>query len=49
VPQGANIEVTYSQKFVKELKAALKEAEENKTKPIEELIRDLNLEGDLWK
>ena len=41
------IEVTQDKKLVKELKEALKEVEENKTKPIEELIRDLNLEKDL--
>ena len=41
------IEVTQDKKLVKELKAALKEVEENKTKPIEELIRDLNLDEDL--
>jgi hypothetical protein len=41
------IEVTQDKKLVKELKAALKEVEENKSKPIEELIRDLNLEESL--
>jgi len=31
--------------LVKDLKAALQEVEEGKTKPLNELIRELNLEG----
>ncbi len=41
------IEVAQDKRLVKDLKAALKEVEEDKTKPIEELIRDLNLEEEL--
>jgi hypothetical protein len=41
------IEISKDKKLAKELKAALKEVEEGKTKPFEELIRELNLEKDL--
>ena len=41
------IEVSQDKKLVKDLKTALQEVEEEKTRPIEELIRELNLEKDV--
>ena len=41
------IEVSQDKKLAKELKAALQEVEEEKTRPLEELIRELNLEKDV--
>jgi hypothetical protein len=41
------IEVSENPEIAKELKKALKEAEEEKTQPIEELIRELHLEKDV--
>jgi hypothetical protein len=41
------IEISKDKKLAKELKAALKDVEEGKTKPFDELIRELNLEKDL--
>lgn len=41
------IEVSQDKKLVKELKAALREVEEEKTRPLDELIRELNLEKDV--
>ena len=41
------IEVSQDKKLAKELKAALKEVEEDKTRPLDELIRELNLEEDV--
>lgn len=41
------IEVTQDKKLAKDLKAALQEVEEEKTQPLDELIRELNLEKDL--
>ena len=40
------IEVTEDKQIAKELKAALKEVEEQKIRPIEELIKELGLEED---
>lgn len=39
------LEVMQNKKLVKDLKAALQEIEEGKTKPLNELIRELILEG----
>ena len=41
------IEVSQDKKIVTELKKALAEVEEEKTRPLEELIRELNLEKDI--
>jgi hypothetical protein len=41
------IEISQDKKLVKELKAALQEVEEEKTRPLDELIRELNLEKDV--
>jgi hypothetical protein len=41
------IEVTQDKKLAKDLKTALQEVEEGKTRPLEELIRELNLEKDV--
>jgi hypothetical protein len=41
------IEVTQDKELVRDLKVALKEAEEGKTRPLEELIRELNLEDEV--
>ena len=41
------IEVSQDKKLVKDLKTALQEVEEGKTRPLEELIRELNLEKDV--
>ena len=41
------IEVSQDKKLAKDLKKALQESEEEKTRPIEELIRELNLEKDV--
>jgi len=41
------IEVTEDKQVAKELKAALKEVDEGKTRPIEELIEELCLEEDV--
>lgn len=41
------IEISQDKKLTKELKAALKEVKEGKTRPLEELIRELDLEDDL--
>jgi hypothetical protein len=38
------IEVTQDKELMRDLKVALKEAEEGKTRPLDELIRELNLE-----
>jgi uncharacterized protein YjgD (DUF1641 family) len=38
------LEIMQDKKLLKELKAALREAEEGKTRPLEELARELNLE-----
>jgi len=39
------LEVIQDKKLVKDLKVALKEVEEGKARPLDELIRELNLEG----
>jgi hypothetical protein len=52
LPKAANLmaellealEVSQDKKLVKDLKAALKEVEDGKAKPIAELIHELNLE-----
>ena len=41
------LEVSKDKKLVKDLKAALKEVEEGKAKPLDELIRELNLEDEV--
>jgi hypothetical protein len=41
------IEVTEDKQIAKELKAALKEVDEGKTRPIEGLIQELGLEKDV--
>ena len=41
------IEVSQNKKLAKELKAALREVEEDKTRPLDELIRELDLEKDV--
>jgi len=41
------IEVSQDKKLAKDLKTALQEVEEDKTRPLDELIRELNLEKDL--
>jgi len=41
------IEVTQDKELMRDLKVALKEAEEGKTRPLDELIRELNLEDDV--
>lgn len=41
------LEVMQDEELVRDLKTALKEAEEGKTKPLEDLIRELGLEGEV--
>ncbi len=41
------IEVIQDKKLVKDLKIALREVEEGKARPLDELIRELNLEGEI--
>ena len=41
------IEVTQDKELMRDLKVALKEAEEGKTRPLDELIRELNLEDEV--
>jgi len=41
------IEISQDKKLVKELKVALLEVEEDKTRPLDELIRELDLEEDV--
>ena len=41
------LEVSQDKKLVKDLKAALKEVEEGKAKPLDGLIRELNLENEV--
>jgi DNA-directed RNA polymerase subunit K/omega len=41
------LEVIQDKKLVKDLKIALREVEEGKTRPIDELVRELNLEGEI--
>jgi DNA-directed RNA polymerase subunit K/omega len=41
------LEVMQDKKLVKDLKIALREVEEGKTRPLDELVRELNLEGEI--
>jgi len=41
------LEIAQDKKLVKDLKAALKEVEEGKTRLLDELIRELDLEGEV--
>jgi hypothetical protein len=41
------IEVSKDKKIAKDLKKALREVEEEKSRPLDELIRELNLEKDI--
>ena len=41
------IEITQDKELMRDLKVALKEAEEGKTRPLDELIRELNLEDEV--
>ncbi|MEM1548586.1 MAG: hypothetical protein QXM02_06190 [Thermoproteota archaeon] len=41
------LEVMQDEELVRDLKTALKEAEEGKAKPLEDLIRELGLEGEV--
>jgi len=41
------LEVIQDKKLVKDLKIALREVEEGKTRPFDELIRELDLEGEI--
>jgi hypothetical protein len=41
------IEISQDKELMKDLKAAMKEAEEGKTRPLDELIRELNLEDEV--
>ena len=39
------LDIMQDDKLVKDLKVALREVEEGKTRPLDELIRELDLEG----
>lgn len=41
------LEVMQDKKLVKDLRTALREVEEGKTRPLDELIRELNLEDEI--
>jgi hypothetical protein len=41
------LEIAQDKKLVKDLKAAMKEVEEGKNRPLDELIRELNLEDEI--
>jgi DNA-directed RNA polymerase subunit K/omega len=41
------LEVMQDKKLVKDLKIALREVEEGKARPLDELVRELNLEGEI--
>ncbi|MEM3696024.1 MAG: hypothetical protein QXQ94_00780 [Candidatus Bathyarchaeia archaeon] len=41
------LEVMQDKKLVRDLKIALREVEEGKTRPLNELIRELNLESEI--
>jgi len=41
------LEIMQDKKLVKDLKIALREVEEGKARPLDELIRELNLEGEI--
>jgi len=42
-----NLEIMQDKDIVEDLKVALREVEEGKTRPLEELIRELNLENEI--
>ncbi len=42
-----SLEIARDKKLVKDLKTALQEIEEDKAKPLDELIRELNLENEV--
>ncbi len=42
-----SLEIAKDKKLVKDLKTALQEVEEDKAKPLDELIRELNLEKEV--
>lgn len=42
------LEVMQDNELVKDLRAALREIEMGKTRPLDELIRELDLEGKVW-
>ncbi|HEY4675193.1 MAG TPA: hypothetical protein VIH48_03975 [Candidatus Bathyarchaeia archaeon] len=41
------LEIIQDKKLVKDLKIALQEVEEGKARPLDELIRELDLEGEI--
>ena len=41
------LEVVQDKKLVEDLKVALKEVDEGKTRPLDELVRELNLEDEV--
>ena len=41
------LEVAQDKKLVKDLRAALKEVDDGKTRPLDELVRELNLEDEV--
>jgi hypothetical protein len=41
------LEVFQDKKLIKDLKTALREVEQDKTRPLDELIRELGLEGEI--
>jgi len=41
------LEIMQDDDLVEDLKVALREVEEGKTRPLDELIRELNLEGEI--
>ena len=41
------LEIIQDKKLVKDLKIALREVEEGKARPLDELIRELNLENEI--
>jgi hypothetical protein len=41
------LEIAQDKKLVKDLKAAMKEVEEGKTRPLDDLIRELDLEEEI--
>lgn len=41
------LEVSKDKKLVRDLKVALREVDEGKTKPLEELVRELDLENEV--
>jgi len=41
------LEVMQDNKLVEDLKVALREVEEGKTRPLDELVRELNLEAEI--